>query len=249
MINSKKLLYIFGATLTLMVSLVSPVTASAVGSASVKEAQTIMTKFGIPAGPIDGLDGSQTRRGLCIFRYMSKLSVNRNSLEGTTLSTLRSFNTKYSSLGKIPAVSSSSNLEKLVVNETCQAMTYSTKSSDGKHYYKKVMAVSTGITGHGTPNGTYPLNGTQRGWSCSTLYPESCRKQTTGRFVYIGDYGNMYNFRSFIGNTYGIHGSTSVPTYPASHGCVRVTVTDSDWMYDNVGNGGNRPELQVTGSY
>jgi hypothetical protein len=32
----------------------------------------------------------------------------------------------------------------------------------------------------------------------------------------------MYNPVFFIGGSYAIHGDTSVPNYPASHGCVRI---------------------------
>jgi lipoprotein-anchoring transpeptidase ErfK/SrfK len=30
---------------------------------------------------------------------------------------------------------------------------------------------------------------------------------------------------------YAIHGFPSVPTYPASHGCVRVPIWIADWLY------------------
>lgn len=239
-----------------LISLVAPAsTASAAYSSSVKQAQQIMTKFGIPAGPVDGYMGPQTQRGLCIFRYMSGLTVNRNGLDSSTYSKLKSYNTAYSSLSKIPTRYSSSYRERLVANETCQAMTYSKANSSGKHYYRKVIAISTGIRNYYTPNGSYRLNGTLEGWWCSTLYPETCVDNNNGRFAYIRNhsgkpagYGNMYNFREFKSGGWGIHGSNSVPTYPASHGCIRVSVKDSDWMWDYVGNG-YRPQLTVTGSY
>jgi hypothetical protein len=48
-----------------------------------------------------------------------------------------------------------------------------------------------------------------------------------------------YNHRSYLGTMYkpfyfyggyAIHGSPSVPGYPASHGCVRVTNDDMDFL-------------------
>jgi lipoprotein-anchoring transpeptidase ErfK/SrfK len=36
---------------------------------------------------------------------------------------------------------------------------------------------------------------------------------------------------TFHGN-FAIHGYYSVPTYPASHGCVRVPIWEADWLYD-----------------
>ena len=35
----------------------------------------------------------------------------------------------------------------------------------------------------------------------------------------------------FLG-PYAIHGYPQVPPYPASHGCVRIPVWASAWMYD-----------------
>jgi hypothetical protein len=104
------------------------------------------------------------------------------------------------------------------------------------------------MPGHSTPNGNYWMGGTQKGWNCSTLYPETCSYHTVGRFAYISHYGNMYNMRAFRNDGYYVHGSTEVPTYPASHGCIRVPVADSDWMYSYVGNYGPT-YLQVTGKY
>ncbi len=59
--------------------------------------------------------------------------------------------------------------------------------------------------------------------------------------------GVLYDPLYFYGG-YAIHGSPSVPGYPASHGCVRVPMHVSRWLFDNVPNrtpvyliGGKRP--------
>jgi peptidoglycan hydrolase-like protein with peptidoglycan-binding domain len=49
---------------------------------------------------------------------------------------------------------------------------------------------------------------------------------------WIGDLGQIYRPKYFIGGV-AIHGSMSVPAYPASHGCVRVTVKAMDFIWDN----------------
>jgi lipoprotein-anchoring transpeptidase ErfK/SrfK len=41
----------------------------------------------------------------------------------------------------------------------------------------------------------------------------------------------LYRTMTFHGN-FAIHGYHSVPTYPASHGCVRVPIREADWLYD-----------------
>ena len=49
---------------------------------------------------------------------------------------------------------------------------------------------------------------------------------------WIGDLGQIYRPKYFVGGV-AIHGSMSVPAYPASHGCVRVTVRAMDFIWDN----------------
>lgn len=65
-----------------------------------------------------------------------------------------------------------------------------------------------------TPRGDFTLRWRQYGWVCD---------RATGWCVY-----NYWAFADF----YGIHGYLSVPEFPASHGCVRVTTWDSDWLDD-----------------
>lgn len=231
-----------GAFMIFALSFTSPLQASA-ASATVREAQQIATHFGLPVGTVDGEFGPKTARGLCAFRYISGMTPSRATVSTALLTSMRSYKNQYASLSAIPAPTKSGSNTYVVVNMTCQTMFY---VESGK--YVRVMPVSTGMDGHRTPTGTYTLGNTNRGWSCSTIYPESCSRHTAGRFAYISNYGNMYNKRLFKSGGYYVHGSTSVPTYPASHGCIRVTVSDSDWLYDHVGNV-TPPPLFVTGSY
>jgi N-acetylmuramoyl-L-alanine amidase len=64
----------------------------------------------------------------------------------------------------------------------------------------------------------------------------------TGRFhIYwryssgwqAGPLGSMYRPNYFSGG-YAVHGMTSVPPYPASHGCVRMTVPTMDRMWSSL---------------
>jgi peptidoglycan hydrolase-like protein with peptidoglycan-binding domain len=47
-----------------------------------------------------------------------------------------------------------------------------------------------------------------------------------------GDLGEIYRPKYFSGGE-AVHGSNSIPNYPASHGCVRVSVPAMDWIWDN----------------
>jgi peptidoglycan hydrolase-like protein with peptidoglycan-binding domain len=46
-----------------------------------------------------------------------------------------------------------------------------------------------------------------------------------------GDLGEIYRPKYFIGGV-AVHGSNSIPNYPASHGCVRVSVPAMDWIWE-----------------
>ena len=47
-----------------------------------------------------------------------------------------------------------------------------------------------------------------------------------------GDLGRIYRPKYFHGGV-AVHGSNSIPDYPASHGCVRLSVQAMDWIWDN----------------
>jgi peptidoglycan hydrolase-like protein with peptidoglycan-binding domain len=47
-----------------------------------------------------------------------------------------------------------------------------------------------------------------------------------------GDLGQLYRPKYFAGGV-AVHGSNSVPNYPASHGCVRVTTEAMDFIWDS----------------
>jgi peptidoglycan hydrolase-like protein with peptidoglycan-binding domain len=46
-----------------------------------------------------------------------------------------------------------------------------------------------------------------------------------------GDLGEIYRPKYFKGGV-AVHGSNSIPNYPASHGCVRVSVPAMDFIWD-----------------
>ncbi len=68
-----------------------------------------------------------------------------------------------------------------------------------------------------TPGGSFKVNRRIRGLRVSRL-------------------GKLYNPLYFNGGI-AMHGSPSVPGYPASHGCVRIPMNSSLWLFDNVPNG------------
>jgi hypothetical protein len=82
---------------------------------------------------------------------------------------------------------------------------------DGK--VARILPVSTGATGN-TPTGTFHVYSKEPGYNQKLMY------------------FSMY----FLGN-FAVHGYPDVPTYPASHGCVRIPIWAAVPMYDTHGYG------------
>jgi hypothetical protein len=72
------------------------------------------------------------------------------------------------------------------------------------------------VVGAGTPRGDFTLFNFAAGWHCDPL---------TGWCIY-----NPWSFTPY----YAMHGYLSVPEYPASHGCIRVTTWDSDYLMNQL---------------
>lgn len=87
-------------------------------------------------------------------------------------------------------------------------------STGGEHTYWSVR--NDRFSRASTPRGDFVLRWNQTGWACDPV---------TGWCVY-----KYWAFSDF----YGIHGYLSVPTQPASHGCVRLNVWDADWIEDKL---------------
>lgn len=81
----------------------------------------------------------------------------------------------------------------------------------------KILPVSTGTAKTPTPTGDYKIYRFDPGWHTSAL-------------------GRLYNAEYFVGG-YAIHGSTSVPAEPASHGCIRISMASAEWFPQHVSNG------------
>jgi hypothetical protein len=64
-----------------------------------------------------------------------------------------------------------------------------------------------------TPNGRFQINFKRNGWRTAPL-------------------GRLYRPAYFNGGI-ALHGSTSIPTAPASHGCVRLPMQFADYILDN----------------
>jgi hypothetical protein len=76
-----------------------------------------------------------------------------------------------------------------------------------------ILPVSSGATGN-TPEGRHAI-----------------RWKAPATTTWLGS-GILYRTLTFVGNSFAIHGWSSVPPYPASHGCVRIPIWTADWLYN-----------------
>lgn len=83
------------------------------------------------------------------------------------------------------------------------------------------------VIADGTVKRTIPIASGRSGWRTPTGTFAVERKLPYWRQSYLG---MLYKPAYFRGG-YAIHGSYSVPPYPASHGCVRVSVVTMDVLY------------------
>jgi lipoprotein-anchoring transpeptidase ErfK/SrfK len=189
--------------------------AEAATVSEVREAQILLNQLGYPAGVVDGVDGAQTRRGLCAWRRLEGRTASRGPRTTTEQKALRKSE-------RLPAATAGRGV---TVDKTCQTVYY----RDGGRW-QKVLKASTGSGG--LPRvASYKVERTWAGWHTSSKYPSSSP--------------NMYNTLYFSGSI-AIHGSKQVPTYPASHGCVRVTTKGADYLFARLRVG---DPVRVIGSF
>ncbi len=177
------------------------------GSEQVHEAQQLLTDLGYPAGPVDGVDGPQTRRALCAWRRLQGHEATRDPLQAGELDALRE-------TSGLPAAAFADR--GVTVDRTCQALYY---GQDGR--WQRVHAASTGADGLPRPD-SYRIQRKREGWHTSTLFP--------------APRPNMYN-SMYIRGAIAIHGSNHVPPQPASAGCVRVTPQVADQLFADLSVG------------
>lgn len=76
---------------------------------------------------------------------------------------------------------------------------------------RKIINTSTGASGTPTPRGKYRINRQINGYRHAPL-------------------GTLYRPKYFNGGI-ALHGSSSIPGYPASHGCVRLSNVAADYLW------------------
>jgi peptidoglycan hydrolase-like protein with peptidoglycan-binding domain len=186
----------------------------------VKVLQARLLEVGFWVDAIDGHYGTATTQAVMAFQKYYGISDRSGRLDQATADALNLVRKK-----PVPASSKGDLIE---VNKTLQVLfvvragkavwTLNTSTGSG-HSYTEMSKKEPGKLLRGdaqTPDGLYQVN----------------RERPTGWWE--GELGKLYRPKYFRGGI-AVHGSNSIPNYPASHGCVRVSTVAMDFIWnDNI---------------
>lgn len=179
--------------------------------------QERLTQLGFWVGPIDGDFGFTTTQAVMAFQKYVGLPA-EGVVDQATADRLATFTERahgLSDTGNLVEVDKVKQLLHIVVDGT-SVWTINTSTGSGVPYEvaNKQEPWKTEKGDSITPNGLWKVD----------------RERPDGWWE--GDLGKIYRPKYFRGGV-AIHGMTSVPNYPASHGCVRVSVWAMDFIWDS----------------
>jgi peptidoglycan hydrolase-like protein with peptidoglycan-binding domain len=186
------------------------------GGAETARIQQRLLDLGFWLQGVDGSYGLTTRQAVMAFeKYMgleADGSVDQATADALTRIDLRPIGRANS--GTLVEVDKTKQLIFFVVDGQTQWV-LNASTGNGEEYTEADQntpgEVITGISL--TPDGLHRVNRERpEGW-------------------WEGDLGEIYRPKYFVGGV-AVHGSNSIPNYPASHGCVRVSVPAMDWIWE-----------------
>jgi N-acetylmuramoyl-L-alanine amidase len=175
---------------------------------AVLAAQRRLSALGYYLGSLDGVYGPATAHAVTALQKVAGLS--RDGVLGPRTSAALTKGVRPSARtkrGDAVEVDLKHQVLLVVHNGTVKLI-FDASSGSGAYYY------SQGRTHHAvTPKGTYHVFRSVNGWDPGPL-------------------GKLYRPRYFNGGI-AVHGYPTVPSTPASHGCVRVTIGAMDYIWSH----------------
>jgi lipoprotein-anchoring transpeptidase ErfK/SrfK len=180
----------------------------------VKAVQTQLTTLKYYIGAIDGDRGPAFESAVMAFQKVNGLGAD-GSVGKFTLAALKH--------PKTPTLKGTGGGTRVEVDLTKQVLYVVTNG-----VVARILPISSG-------NGMHYL--TKEGYQATALSPVGYYQV---QWRYLGErhapLGTLYDPQYFY-KGWAIHGSNSVPAYPASHGCIRVTRTDAKYLLRAIGVG------------
>lgn len=168
-----------------------------------------LSQLGYRVGNVDGVLDGATKHGITAFQKWEGLDRNGQA-DGATLGRLASAQTPTPRFSTPPDHIEVDIPRQVILVVRGGRVTDVVPTSTGNNK----LFTSQGYTRRAvTPNGQFQIFFKRNGWRKAPL-------------------GELYRPAYFNGGI-ALHGSRSVPTSPASHGCVRVPMAFADWFADN----------------
>lgn len=196
-----------------------PVGLSAVGSRSGDETarlQQRLVDLNFWVGAVDGQYGLTTKQAVMAFQKYAGLETSGSVDDATAsaLSTATEQSRSTADAGTLVEIDKSRQLLFFVVDGKTQWI-FNTSTANGQPYEEQDQntpgEIQKGVAI--TPDGLHHVNRERpEGW-------------------WEGDLGKIYRPKYFVGGV-AVHGSSNIPNYPASHGCVRVSVPAMDFIWE-----------------
>ena len=193
---------------------------AAIGTSSGDEASRLqwrLLELGFWVSGVDGDYGLTTRQAVMAFeKYMGFEADGRvDERTAQALSTMDLRPHGRANGGTLIEVDKAKQLLYFVINGRTEWI-LNTSTGDGQPYTEADQntpgEIISGVSI--TPSGLHAVN----------------RQRPDGWWE--GDLGQIYRPKYFVGGV-AVHGSNSIPNYPASHGCVRVSVPAMDWIWES----------------
>ena len=192
---------------------------SAVGSRNGSETARVQQRLldlGFWLTAPDGQYGLTTRQAVMAFQKYAGLGTS-GSVDTDTAASLSAQSEQAratADAGTLVEVDKHRQLLFMVVDGRTQWI-FNTSTGNGKEYEEEDQntpgEILKGVSL--TPDGLHDVNRERpEGW-------------------WEGDLGQIYRPKYFVGGV-AVHGSNNIPNYPASHGCVRVSTTAMDFIWD-----------------
>jgi peptidoglycan hydrolase-like protein with peptidoglycan-binding domain len=177
-------------------------------------AQRRLTELKYYVAAIDGRPGSAMRSAVMAFQKVQGLPAD-GTVGAATLAALKA--------PKSPKLKASTPSHRVEIDLSKQVMYV---VSGG--VLQRILPVSSGNGArYRQKSGRYARALTPTGWY-------KVQRRIVG--VREADLGTLYDPQYFY-RGWAIHGSNSVPAWPASHGCVRVTRSDAKWLLNAISVG------------
>jgi peptidoglycan hydrolase-like protein with peptidoglycan-binding domain len=201
----------------------------------VKQLQTRLTELGFYTGPISGNFMNQTRDAVKAFQQHNAITVDGIVGEETWNMIFNSQDVSDASATPKPTPVPTPIPYAVTVDVKNQVVTvYGRDDNGGYTNVVRQMICSSGTTSHPSDLGDWTLNGATARWATFPKWGGGWAQYWTRINSGIAFHSVLYNTTNTMALATGSYYDLGSR---ASHGCIRLQVSDAKWVYENLGKG------------